>query len=241
MNYVETAIARIQEFCPPEGYWLAFSGGKDSQAIYHLAEMAGVKFDAHYAVTTIDPPPLVRFIRKNYPSVVFEHPEVPFLRKLETKGFPLRQRRWCCELYKEHGGDDRVLLLGLRWEESAARAKRKMVQHCTMAGKGSKLYVSPIIDWTKEQVWGFLGDRPHCELYDQGWERIGCLMCPFAPDRKRMIEARTFPRYTEAYIKAFEKLHATGRDSMKRWANGRDMFWWWLGAPDEEKQQELFT
>ena len=27
------------------GFYLAFSGGKDSQALYHIAELAGVKFD----------------------------------------------------------------------------------------------------------------------------------------------------------------------------------------------------
>lgn len=48
---------------PGKGFWLAFSGGKDSQCIYHLAKLAGVKFEAHYAVTTLDHPELVRFIR----------------------------------------------------------------------------------------------------------------------------------------------------------------------------------
>lgn len=243
-DYVATAIQRIKVFCPPEGYWLAFSGGKDSQCIYHLAEMAEVPFDAHYAVTTIDPPPLVRFIRKHYPKVIFEHPEKPFLKMLEKKGFPLRQARWCCELYKERGGEGRYVLLGVRWEESAARAKRKMVQKCFkggMMGYGDKTYVSPIIDWTEEQVWEFLGDRPHCELYDRGWHRIGCLMCPYAGDKQRLKEANAFPRYRDAFIKSFEALHGCGRDSMKRWSTGRDMFWWWLGNPDEEKQQELFV
>ena len=51
---VQTAIERLQAFEPPEGYYLAFSGGKDSQCIYHLAEKAGVAFEAHYSVTTVD-------------------------------------------------------------------------------------------------------------------------------------------------------------------------------------------
>jgi len=244
MTYVEVAIQRIREFCPPEGYYLAFSGGKDSQCIYHLAEMAEVPFDAHYAVTTIDPPPLVRFIRKHYPKVVFEHPEKPFLKMLETRGFPSRQGRWCCEQYKERGGEGRTVLLGLRWEESNARAKRKLVQKCFKGGKmgtGEKTYVSPIIDWAVEQVWEFLGDRPHCELYDNGWDRIGCLMCPMASDKRKLFETKQFPRYTAAYIKAFEKLYEQGKPSVKRWKNGRDMFWWYIGSRDEEKQQELFT
>lgn len=32
------------EYDPVVGFYLAFSGGKDSQAIYHLAQMANVKF-----------------------------------------------------------------------------------------------------------------------------------------------------------------------------------------------------
>ena len=58
---VKIAIDRLQAFEPLEGYYLAFSGGKDSQCIYHLAVEAGVKFDAHYNKTTVDPPELVRF------------------------------------------------------------------------------------------------------------------------------------------------------------------------------------
>ena len=53
---VDTAINRLKTFAPDEGYFVAFSGGKDSQCIYHLCEMAGVKFDAHYSVTSVDPP-----------------------------------------------------------------------------------------------------------------------------------------------------------------------------------------
>ena len=40
----------------PAGYYLAFSGGKDSLVIYHLAKMASVRFEAHYHLTTVDPP-----------------------------------------------------------------------------------------------------------------------------------------------------------------------------------------
>lgn len=66
---VQTAIDRLRAFEPKDGYFLAFSGGKDSQCIYHLAKMAGVKFDAHYHVTSVDPPELVQFIKAQYPDV----------------------------------------------------------------------------------------------------------------------------------------------------------------------------
>lgn len=71
---VQTAIDRLRTFEPKDGYFLAFSGGKDSQCIYHLAKMAGVKFDAHYQVTSVDPPELVQFIKAQYPDV---HRDIP--------------------------------------------------------------------------------------------------------------------------------------------------------------------
>lgn len=71
---LDIAIQRLKSFEPPEGYFLAFSGGKDSQCIYHLAKMAGVKFEAHYHVTSVDPPELIYFIREHYPDVIFDIP-----------------------------------------------------------------------------------------------------------------------------------------------------------------------
>ena len=59
----------------PEGYYLCFSGGKDSQVIYELAKQAKVKFQAYYNVTTVDPPELVYFIRKMYPAVIINQPD----------------------------------------------------------------------------------------------------------------------------------------------------------------------
>ena len=84
-----------------EGYYLAFSGGKDSQCIYHLAKMAGVKFKAHYQVTTLDPPELMRFIKKQYPEVEWNRPEKTFAQIcVEKKILPSRQIRFCCETLK---------------------------------------------------------------------------------------------------------------------------------------------
>ena len=71
INRVEVAVMRLQEFEPPEGYYLAFSGGKDSIVIYDLAVRAGVKFDAHYSLTTVDPPELVHFIKAEFPDGSF--------------------------------------------------------------------------------------------------------------------------------------------------------------------------
>lgn len=77
LDRVEVAIKRLQTFEPDEGYYLAFSGGKDSVVIKVLADMAKVKYDAHYNVTSVDPPELIQFIREHYPDVKWELQEQP--------------------------------------------------------------------------------------------------------------------------------------------------------------------
>ena len=125
---IEKAIHRLKVFEPPEGYWLAFSGGKDSQTVYHLAKIAEVRFEAHYSVTSVDPPELVRFIRADYPDVTFDIPRddagkpITMWRLIaEKKMPPTRLIRYCCKELKESGGTDRVVITGVRWAESSRR------------------------------------------------------------------------------------------------------------------------
>lgn len=126
---VQLAVDRLKAFEPEEGYYIAFSGGKDSQCIYHLAKMAGVKFDAHYHVTSVDPPELVRFIKNNYPDVHFDYPRdkdgkvVTMWNLIPRKQMPpTRLARYCCEWFKESSGKGRLTVTGVRWAESANRA-----------------------------------------------------------------------------------------------------------------------
>jgi len=126
---VEMAIRCLKTFEPEDGYYVAFSGGKDSQCVYHLCKMAGVKFDAHYNVTSVDPPEVIRFIRKNYPDVHFEYPRdkdgkvVTMWNLIPRKRMPpTRLARYCCEWLKESSGRERVTVTGVRWAESANRA-----------------------------------------------------------------------------------------------------------------------
>lgn len=64
------------EMDPENGFYLAFSGGKDSQVLYHLAIMSGVKFKAHMNLTSIDPPEVIRFVKQHYPDVVLIKPRM---------------------------------------------------------------------------------------------------------------------------------------------------------------------
>ena len=124
---VQVAIERFKTFEPLEGYFLAFSGGKDSVVIKALADMAGVKYDAHYQLTSVDPPELVRFV-KSFDDVIIDVPRdkdgerITMWNLIPRKMMPpTRLVRYCCQELKESGGDGRFTVTGVRWAESSNR------------------------------------------------------------------------------------------------------------------------
>jgi len=230
---VAHAIDLLREYETEEGYIVAFSGGKDSCVIKSLCDEAGVKYEAIYRVTGIDPPPLIKFIREHHADVRWERPEKgTFLTQLRVKGFPLGfGRRWCCSVLKHPKQVDKTTILGVRAEESERRAREWQ----EVVGEAPPEKLLPIFTWSDDDVWHYIRDHglPYCCLYDEGWGRLGCLLCPLAPQKNRKREAERFPSVVKAYIKAFEALHRLrteqGKDTVKRWKNGEEMFWWWMG------------
>lgn len=256
VDKVAVAIDRLRYFEPPEGYYLAFSGGKDSQTIYELAKEAGVKFDAHYNRTTLDPPELIYFIRDNYPDVIIDRPKKTMWQLIAKNGLPSRLKRWCCRELKEHGGEGRICVTGVRWKESNSRASnreafellgskkennilfsdndegRMMFENCTL--KGKKI-VNPIIDWLVEDVWEFIKGRglKYCKLYDEGFTRIGCIGCPMA-DKKRIAEFERYPKYLANYKRALAKFlpayleRAKVKGLTPQFTTPDEMMEWWI-------------
>ncbi|GHU58206.1 hypothetical protein AGMMS49975_24620 [Clostridia bacterium] len=255
---VAISIDRLQAFEPPEGYYLAFSGGKDSQCIYQLALEAGVKFDAHYNVTTVDPPPLTRFIHDDYPDVIWDYPKKSMWQLIiEKKMPPTRQARYCCQLLKEGEGKDRLCVTGVRRAESVKRSSRmpfevvtrkksdrillndndedrRFFENCTAKGKR---VVNPIIDWTDNDVWEFIHSRElhYCSLYDEGFNRLGCIGCPLASKKHMREEFARFPEYRQAYINTFDKMIESTEVKNADWKSGEDVMEWWTRDYSKDK------
>lgn len=250
---IEASIATIQKAAKlAQNYTgkplvVAFSGGKDSQTVYHLAEAAGVEFEAVYSATTIDPPEVVRFIRKQYPNVKFNVPKMSFWQLAENiRMLPNRHMRYCCSILKEQTSPGRVTLTGVRREESIKRAKRPILDinkkprqfdefersdkvdiQCFGNGK-EKITVNPILDWTETNVWLYLSDVvkvPHCELYDIGRRRVGCLFCPMKRPKEIVDDMQRYPHQFERLKKTVAKIAETS----KEFPNDPKAFLeWWL-------------
>ena len=228
---VQIAIDRLRQFEPPEGYYVAFSGGKDSIVVLDLVKRAGVKYDAHYNLTTVDPPELVQFIRKYHSDVQWNRPKETMWQLIARKGFPpTRIIRYCCAELKEGGGKGRMVITGVRWAESTRRSKRRMVEQCY--NDNSKRYFHPIIDWSEYDIWQYirLNKLPYCSLYDEGQKRIGCVMCPMGNTAGMLEDAKRWPKIAQAYINAFDKACERNRKRGKTsgQATGQEMYDWWI-------------
>lgn len=228
-----------------KGFYVGFSGGKDSQALYHMMRLCDVPMHVYFSPTSVDPPEVIRFIRKHYPEVEFVkiHENIYDVFK-RMKVLPSMKIRWCCAHFKERGGEGKVVCTGVRKAESVRRSKRNEIEVSGRKFSGhmdefeqwqekrirrkmknlnqdqfsdvkesevrcingkDKILLNPIIDWTERDVWEFLNDVvevPHCELYDQGWTRIGCVCCPMASLKSTIRDEQRWPHVKEKWIRA---------------------------------------
>lgn len=257
INLLRKAEKLALVYDPENGFYNTFSGGKDSQCLYHIVKLAGVRHKTHMNLTSVDPPEVIRFVRTQYPDVELIKPKDSiFNLAVKMKILPTMRVRWCCAEYKETAGAGKVTLIGIRHAESTRRAKRNEVEinNRKFSGnldeleeyrkennhirrgrkpKGYKevtivnadgervlgcirgkesLLISPIINWSDDDVWTFLNalDIAHCELYDQGFHRIGCICCPMSPAKQKRRDIERYPHVKRGWIKAIKAIRDGG-------------------------------
>ena len=186
---------------------------------------------------------------------------------------PTRLVRYCCSVLKEQGGAGRFISTGVRWDESTSRKanrgiyekiasektqriilnndnddRRMLFENCRLK---AKRVVNPIIDWTDDDVWGFIQDAkiPLNPLYSEGFCRVGCVGCPMA-GKKREKEFARWPKYKDMYISAFDRMLEERRrrgkmqGSWRIGTTGLDVFNWWMQydvIPGQMNFDEIIT
>jgi phosphoadenosine phosphosulfate reductase len=267
---IDKSIALIKQAEPlalnmnPNGFHLAFSGGKDSQVIYELTKMAGVKFTTHFNMTTVDPIEVLQFIKDNYPDVIWHRAKHGMfdLIKHHKKFLPTRKIRFCCEYLKEGLHDNigfgSVNIIGIRKQESAKRMQKFLYEDYSKKGKkgkkvyndcneikhecyinGEKLMFFPILEWTDRDVWAFIKLRnlKYCSLYDNGYKRIGCILYPMASYKQKLKEAQLYPRFANAYKLAIKYLKE--HNYLQNDLTIDETFDWWIKGRNLRDYKEL--
>ncbi len=170
---------------------------------------------------------------------------------------PTQLVRYCCQVLKENGVRNRYIATGVRWAESTKRKSRgefekigktrkdaenfdmamlmndnsrsrRMTELCMQK---NSMVVNPIIDWTDTEIWEFVRSENICvcELYDCGYNRVGCIGCPMA-GKKRYREFADFPAYKKLYLHAFERMleERVRRGKESTWSSAEEVFLWWM-------------
>ena len=231
-------------------------------------------FHVRYNVTNIDPPEVVQFVRnvmkKEYPFIELRKPRTNMWKLIVEQGMPpTRATRYCCRILKDttniKGG---YTLTGVRRAESEHRGGRRGFETVAKYKKDrillndngddrrvseycmqKRAYIcNPIIDWTDDDVWRFIRTEklPYCSLYDEGWQRVGCIGCPLANDRERVRQFERWPGFKKQFIRTFDKMVEAIRASgnwdapFEMFHDGQDAFDWWMHDPAFRQRRSFF-
>ena len=234
---------RLATLLSPLGYYVAFSGGKDSQVVLDLVKRSGVKYQAVYSATTNDPPDNVRFIHDHYKDVIIDCPSTSFLRLVSQKGMPTIFMRYCCAILKEQKGVGRVVITGVRRSESVKRSHydtfvdskgktrvlEKMEENNFQCVNGKdKFLLHPILDWSDNDIWSYIKEfnLPINPCYKQ-FKRVGCMFCPFASKHEILNTISQRPKQFNALLNAIGKFMSTNPEN-NVFEDELDFFNWWL-------------
>ena len=202
-------LQQVQKAHPDEVIEIAYSGGKDSDVILQLAKEAGIRYEAIYKNTTIDPPGTIRHAQEMGATII--RPKRTFAELIQKNGLPTRFSRFCCKELKEYKVRD-VAVIGVRKSESVKRASRySEPTECRFYGN-KKVHteaVYPILEWTDEDVAAFLSYRKikcapiyydaECAFHVE--RRLGCMCCPLASKKNRIDEFRKHPGMVRFYLR----------------------------------------
>ncbi|MFQ5831474.1 MAG: phosphoadenosine phosphosulfate reductase family protein [Candidatus Thorarchaeota archaeon] len=208
---------------------VGFSGGKDSLATYLLVEKAlGRSPPLFFMDTGLELPETVQYVsefaERHETIVVGQKAGHKFWESIGSFGPPARDFRWCCKILKlgpaalsisEELDGSTLTFMGQRKLESFQRSVERRVSHNPwVPGQTS---ANPIQNWNALEVWLYIfrEKEPFNIMYNKGYHRMGCYLCPSSPLAEIESLGETHP-----------ELHTRWREELNRWAQK-------LGLPEE--------
>jgi phosphoadenosine phosphosulfate reductase len=179
---------------------VSFSGGKDSLVVLDLTVSAlknknNREIRAFFLNTGIEFPETVEFAhnycRDNGIELLEKNAASDFWDNVEAFGPPAKDFRWCCKICKLAPANEAIdeclkksptciTIDGKRRYESFSRARISTSENNPFVP--GQLNIFPIKDWKAIEVWLYIYWRKldYNPLYDLGFERVGCYLCPAA-------------------------------------------------------------
>ncbi|SNQ59776.1 phosphoadenosine phosphosulfate reductase domain-containing protein [Candidatus Methanoperedens nitratireducens] len=220
---------------------ISYSGGKDSLATLLLVRDAAAGFDILFADTGLEFQETLDNVKQ-----VAEELGLPlkshssgdsFWQSIDNFGPPTVEARWCCKVCKlgaitrliEGSYEDGCLtFIGQRKYESEIRANSEHIWRNPWVG--NQIGATPIQNWTALHVWLYLFWKKarYNPLYEEGFDRIGCWLCPSA-------SMADFSRLKEIHPELNEKLekyllgYASRSGLPEQWVTYG--FWRWQVLP----------
>lgn len=170
---------------------VSYSGGKDSLVALDLAYKAYGELEMVFNDTGLELPETIRNVhevseRYGVKLHVASAGDI-FWRAVNVFGPPGKDYRWCCKVAKlvpiarltrALWPNGALNIVGQRAFESLDRAKspktwrNKWIPHL--------LSTSPIQDWSQLECWLYIfrHNLPYNKLYEKGFDRLGCFLCP---------------------------------------------------------------
>ncbi len=196
---------------------VSFSGGKDSLVALDLTVRASLDPEMIFNDTGLELPETIETVKKTakYYGLKLHIASAGdnFWRAVGFFGPPGRDYRWCCKVTKmaplshlaRKWPDGALNVVGLRAYESFDRARNPRVWRNRWLPQF--LSVTPIREWTQLAVWLYIFKHrlPYNPLYDMGYERIGCFMCPAGFLAEYILVSEKHPQLWQRWERVLEE------------------------------------
>ncbi|MHA1906562.1 MAG: phosphoadenosine phosphosulfate reductase domain-containing protein [Candidatus Thorarchaeota archaeon] len=222
---------------------VGFSGGKDSLATYLVVEKAlGMSPPLFFVDTGLELPETLQHIKEfagqRNAKIISDAAGDQFWESVDVFGPPARDFRWCCKVLKlgpaaqtiaEELGGSSLSFMGQRKLESFQRSiEPRVTSNPWVPGQTS---ANPIQNWNALEVWLYIfrENVPFNPLYNKGYHRMGCYLCPSSPLAEFASLKETHP-----------DLHGRWDDKLNEWAEKLEYppewasygFWRWKKLPN---------
>jgi phosphoadenosine phosphosulfate reductase len=220
---------------------VSYSGGKDSLATLLLVHDVVADFDILFADTGLEFSETIANVKEtaeklSLPLKIHSSGD-SFWQSIDNFGPPTVEARWCCKVCKlgaitqviEKNYDNGCLtFIGQRKYESQIRANSEHIWKNPWVG--NQIGATPIQNWTALHVWLYLfwKKAKYNPLYEEGFDRIGCWLCPSASMADFSRLGQIHPELGEKldkYLKAYASRNGLPED----WVTLG--FWRWQALP----------